>query len=481
MSIKKVTFINIIVKYSVFIINFVYIAILSRILTQEDFGIAATINVFVAFFAILADFGLGSSMIQNRDLTDDDINSLFSFSIILAIGLALFFTIFSFPFSYFYREKVYIKLGALLSIAVFFSTLNTIPNGLLFKNKEFLLVGIRQVIVSIVSSIIAIFCAKFGLRYYALIVFSIATSLLNFLWNYLNCGLKFRFRLKMESINKIKNYSSYLFGFNLINYFSRNTDNLLIGKFMGPIALGNYNIAYKLMLYPLEMLTHVITPILHPLLAEWQHDKDYVYKVYMKMVKLLSLLGIYISMFCFFTSEEIVYIISGEKWKVAGDCFRLLSISIWAQMINATSGSMFQVLNQTKKQFKRGLIVAFVTVSCILLGLYYRSIVVVSFFVMLAYNSNFITMLKFLIKDSFEKKPVEFLKCFIPDFMIGIAIAGILYCFSNVISFDNKIISFIVKFIVSAIVYLIMLVLTKQYKFLLALFPSKLTKKLVAH
>ena len=40
------------------------------------------------------------------------------------------------------------------------------------------------------------------------------------------------------------------FGFNFINYFSRNSDNILIGKFISTEALGNYNKAYQLLMYP---------------------------------------------------------------------------------------------------------------------------------------------------------------------------------------------------------------------------------------
>ncbi len=471
LSIKKAALINMTAKYSVVVIQLLYSAILARILTPKDYGIVSVINVFVVFFTILADLGIGSAIIQRHDLRNDDLNNIYSFSFVLGFGLAIVFAFISVPVSYFYGDKVYLKVGPLLATAVFFNTLNTVPNGLLLKGKKFVLVGVRQVIVSIICSVIAIICAKFGFRYYSLLVFSILTAVFNFFWNITGSGLKFKYKWNLNSLIAIRSYSSYIFGFNIINYFSRNLDNLLVGKLMGTTELGNYNKAYQLMLYPMNMLTNVITPVLQPMLAERQNDKEYIYQSFLKTVKILSLLGTFTMVFCFFTCDELIYILYGNQWAKTVPCFRLLSISIWSQMICATSGAMFQILNQTKIQFNRGLLAVVTTVSSILIGLYFGSIVSVSFFVMLAYNSNFITMLIFLVKDSFGKNPFEFLKQLIPDFIIGSVIGVVLYIIS-LLGIENKLMSFIVKFFVSVFLYIVLMVLTKQIKYF-NVFPNR--------
>ena len=84
----------------------------------------------------------------------------------------------------------------------------------------------------------------------------------------------------------------------MFNYFARNADNLLVAKFMGDTQLGYYDKAYKLALYPEQNLTHVITPVIHPILSEYQDDKAYIYENYMKIVKILSLLGLFVVRIC---------------------------------------------------------------------------------------------------------------------------------------------------------------------------------------
>ena len=75
-------------------------------------------------------------------------------------------------------------------------------------------------------------------------------------------------------------FSSFQFLFNFINYFSRNADSILIGKYLGTAPLGFYDKSYRLMLMPVQNLTHIITPVLMPVLSRFENDKNYIFNSY---------------------------------------------------------------------------------------------------------------------------------------------------------------------------------------------------------
>lgn len=474
MSMKKAAIINMSGKYTVVLLNLLITAILARLLTPEEYGIVAIVNVFVSFFAIIADFGVGNAIVQNKTLTTDDIQNIFTWSLGRAILLGVSFALMAVPISLFYADSVYLRIVPLLAFSVVFSTLNMVPNALLVKKKNFTLIALRTIMVCVVCAVVTIILAYSGASYYALVINSITSSFLNLVWNMRNSGLQL-FKIvgdKKASVNKVKNFSSNLFKFNVMNYFSRNLDNILIGKFMGVDALGYYNKAYQLMLYPMNNFTNVITPVLLPFLSDKQNDKNYIYNKYNETVRVLSLLGLYITAFCIFSSYELVGILFGENWLMTVPCFQLLAISIWSQMICATSGTMFQVLDKTRVQFIRGLITTSTTVSCILIGVLFQSIERVSLFVTLAYLSNFVTMLYFLIKKSFGESCLKFLRQFIPDMAIFLVVGISLYLIDR-LNVENIYLSFFYKLFVSGLVYLFMLFITKQYKHLLKYLPRK--------
>lgn len=296
-SIKRATLINFVTKYSNVFFQLLINSVLARLLIPYDYGVVTVVEVFTGFFTLLADMGIGPAIIQNKSLEEKDISSIFNFTVITALGISLLFIIFSYPLSWFYNNSIYVPIGAMLSLSILFNVLNIVPNALLLKEKKFKLIGIRTVCVSIICGIITILLAYLEFKYYAIVINSIATAFFTFFLNYKSVNIKLAWILSKESLIKISSYSAYQFGFSFITYFARNLDNLLIGKFLGEVSLGYYDKAYKLMLYPVSNLTNVISPVLHPILSEYQNKRDFIYQKYVYIVRVLSILGVFLVFF----------------------------------------------------------------------------------------------------------------------------------------------------------------------------------------
>jgi PST family polysaccharide transporter len=463
MNIKKAALINAGGKYSKIFLSLVVNAILARILSAEDYGIVAVITVFSTFFTTFSDMGFGPAIIQNKELTKKDIDNIYSFTVYISLVLMVIFLVCSFPVAAFYGDKVYISLGWLLSVSLLFNALNMVPNGILNRNKKFISIAIRTVVVYAASAIITIVLAIFGFRYYALAIQAILTAFFTFVWNFATTRPHFIFKIEMNSIKKVLNYSGYQFAFNLVNYFSRNLDNLLTGKFMGSAELGYYNKAYTLMLYPVNNLTGVISPVLHPILSDYQKQIDVIYKKYMKIVRLLACIGLYVSPVCFLAANELITILYGSNWENSVVCFQLLAIAIVPQMINSSAGSIFQAIGNTKLLFVNSCINTGITIIAISIGVFYgKNIQTLSVCVAIAYLSHFITAFIMLIKMGFKYKISTFLRELLPEFFILIfmLIAVRLYPFN----INAIFVSAIVKCIYLGIIYLIALFVSREYK-----------------
>lgn len=287
-TIKKATFIYAISKYTLTICNLVFTIILARIITPEEYGVIAITSVFTTFFSLFSDMGIGAGIIQNKKLTLKDINSIFAFTVYLSLFLCTIFVFFSYGMSWFFQKSIYGELGIFLGASLLFNTLNLVPNALLIKNKRFMLIGVRNFICTVGTSVIAVLLAFAGFGYYSLVIQSLLSSIILFICNIASNKISFQFLFTPHSIKKIRSYAGYQFGFSFINYFARNLDKLLVGFFMGNAALGCYDKAYKLMMYPVGNLTNVITPVLHPILSDYQSDVEYIYKKYKQIFKILS-------------------------------------------------------------------------------------------------------------------------------------------------------------------------------------------------
>ena len=476
-SIKQAAYINAAARYSTLLLGMLFNAILARILSPEDFGIVAITFVFTTFFTLLADMGLGAGIIQNKELTRDDIGSIFAFSLRLGLILTAAFALFAYPMSLFYDKPELLPVGVLLSVQLLFTTLNVVPNALLLRRKEFKKVALRILFSCILSGVVGIGLARLGLKDYARSIQAILNAVFTFGWKYFSTRPPMSRKVKRGSLEKIRSYSGFLFGFNLINYFARNTDNLLIGKVLGAAPLGRYDKAYKLMLYPVNNLTHVITPVLHPILSEHQDDKLYIYDKYRQVVKVLSLLGAFITPFVWFASEEVIRILYGSQWEAAIPCLRWMALAMWAQMILSSSGTIFQSLGDTRRLFLSGSMNAVLVVAFIIAGLVEGSIVAVARNVAIAYNLQFIATFYILVHLSFGLRTRDFLKGLLPDLaiMAAVALAG-LAC--SLLPELPLIASLLVKASVMGGVYLLALALTGQLKPLLSLLFRQTTNQI---
>ncbi|WP_303860809.1 oligosaccharide flippase family protein, partial [Alkalibaculum bacchi] len=217
-----------------------------------------------------------------------------------------------------------------------------------------------------------------------------------------------------------------------------------------------------LMLYPVQNLTHVITPVLHPILSAHQDDRKYIYEKYLKVLKVLSLLGVFVSAYCYFAAEEIIMILYGEQWYASVPSFQLLALSIWAQMISSSTGSIFQSIGNTKLMFLTGTVSSVLIVGAILVGIGFGNINMVAGFVTLAFNINIAISFYYLIKKGLGYSLRAFAGKFVPDFIIFLITFVGLYFISQ-ISFNHPLISAIIKGIVAVVLFAFGLFITKQY------------------
>ena len=436
-EIKKGTFFVFISKYSNILIGLVINSILARFLSPNEYGVVGVVTVFITFFSILGDIGVGSAIVQNRDLTGKDISDIFKVTILLSTCLGLIFYLLSYSIAWFYESDKYIPIGQLLAISVFFSSLSGVPRSLLMRDKSFKLLGGIEVAASVTTGILVVFLAVKGYSYYSIVWRSILSNLMICLMCFYFSKLRLMEGFGFGGFRKIARYSGFQFAFNFINYFSRNLDNILVGKFMGNQNLGIYNQSYQLMMYPVANLTHVITPVLHPVLARYVNQPKTIFEEYLKVVNILAMLGIPISIFVFFSSKEIVYLVLGSKWMEVAPVLQIFGASIWLQMINSSGGAIFQSMGRTDMLFKMGILATFTTISATLLGiLYFKSLTLTALCISIAIATNFVIVYYVLINRILGSSFTRFLKVIVRH--LGLAAVLIVLLYLTQVFFNPK-------------------------------------------
>lgn len=397
-------------------------AVLARLIAPEDFGLVAIVTVFTGLFSLLSDMGIGTAIVQYQDLTERDYGGIFGFSIVLAACLTAGFCAISPLVAMFYGDSRLVGLCCAASPTLLFSTLNSVPEGLMLKGKRFDLIAVRLVIATAASGALAIGLALAGWGAVALVLQTAMSSGVVLVWNLVSRPIRHVSLHFMAPLKKIFSYSAYQFGFSLINYFSRNLDNMLVGRFLGSAQLGYYDKAYKLTGYPMSAFSSVIGSVIQPYMAEHQDDPDVIYDCWMKVEKLLSLVGAAVASVFFCASAEIVEVLYGPGWESSIPVFAVLSVSVYFQMMGNPSGAFFQSLGRTDYMFRVGLVNTTITFAGLFAGLAGGSILTVAYGIAAAYCLHMLPLAYFLLYKGFGRGP-GCLKVFLPEIILGIASA----------------------------------------------------------
>jgi teichuronic acid exporter len=454
-------------KYSNILITILFTSVLARLLTPEEYGVIAIVMVFITFFQLLSNFGIGPAIIQNKRLTDNDLKSIFTFSIILGFVFAFIFYFSSSLISHFYKREELKVIVKLLSLSVLFYSFNVVPQSLNYKKLLFKKVGLIAIVIQLITGSIAVFFAAHGFSYYSLVIKYILDGLFIFIGNYYFSPIKLSVKIEISAISKIAKFASFQFFFNFINYFSRNADNLLIGKYINIKALGYYDKAYQLMMMPVVNLTHVITPVLQPILSEFENDKQRIYNAYLKLVKILATIGFPLSIFLFFSASEIIQILLGSQWVESIKIFKILALTVGIQIVFSSSGTIFQATNRTDLLFISGFINAIFMISAILFGIFIgKSLESIGYGLIVSFTINFFQTFYILINRALHSSFIDFLKVFIYPLFISAGIAISLWIISKY-TIISPIYSLTIKLFVTGVVFILLFLYSSENRELL--------------
>ena len=454
-------------KYSGVLISLGITAILARHISPVAFGTMAIATVIMAFLDIFTDLGIGAAIIQFKDLTKHQLNSLFMVGCIVGIILASSLYFFSQPVANYYNDEQLISVCHWFAISLLFNAFNIVPNGLMLKNKRFKVVSLRTLTFQIISGAIAIWGALHGWGIYALIVNPVTTSIGVFIVNFFNYPQKLIINIDFGAVKRVWKYSSFQFLFNVVNYFSRNIDKLIIGKYFSMSNLGYYDKSYRLMQLPLSNVTHVITPVLHPILSSLQDDKAQLAQKNTKLATLLSEISFPLGIILYFCAGEIIEIIFGPNWKPSIPIFKILAVSVPIQVILSTSGSIFLASGQSKHLFIGGITNTAITVTGFFIAaIHFKSIESMAWAWDITILLGFINTYILMNRYTFRSSPTLFLKALTPQLINSTIVIILMVCIKNFLTFPNLFISLATTSLLILLFTVICAYVLHQYNFI---------------
>lgn len=295
-----------------FVLQTASTAVLARLLVPSDFGLIAMAVAVTAFAQVFKDVGLSTATIQRSELTHGQVSIMFWLNTLVGLILTLMVSGIAPFLVWFYRkpELLWVTIG--LSTSFFINSLGIQHSALLKREMRFRALAITQVGGMAVGVVAAILAAMAGWGYWALLVKVVvnATASVVLLWG---CS-KWRpsWPARATGTRSLFRFGANVTGFNVVNYFSRNLDNILIGRVWGAEALGLYSRAYALLMLPINNLRNPLNAVAFPTLSRLVADTDRFRRFFSKYISILAFASMPGVALLFICSDNIILVLLGS-------------------------------------------------------------------------------------------------------------------------------------------------------------------------
>jgi len=329
--------------------NIIKISVLARFLSKDDFGVFAIVLFFLGFFNLFSDMGLTTAILHKQEIKKNEYASLYWFNIAFCVVLYLLLLLITPIISDFYHEPKLDFLIKVLGLSIIINSIGLQFRTIETKNLSFKYISIFDIIASLFSLLFAIWLAINGygvlsLVYSIILQYTISNILL-LLLGIKKFGILFHFKFK--DLKPFLSIGLFQVGGQLANFFNRNLDILIIGKFFSQEILGGYSLAKQLVFRPAQVINPILTKVAAPALAKFQNNLELLKENYLKLVNIVSSINFVTYFILIVFAPIVVHVFYGGEYASIVLLVRILCVYMIFRAIGNPIGSLIIATGRT--------------------------------------------------------------------------------------------------------------------------------------
>jgi PST family polysaccharide transporter len=342
---------------------FAVFVVLGRLLDPHDFGVMAAATVVVFFLRVLVNTGFARALVQREELTDEHVDAAFWTSLGTGVVLALLTIAMAPALADLFKEPDLAPVVRALSVVFVLAGLESTQSALADRQMRFGVQAFRRFVASVVSAAVGLGLAFGGAGVWALVgqLIALEATLVVALWSLTRWRPRLRF-----SIAHFRDL--FAFGLNYVGiralfYLSQNADNFLIGWILGPIALGYYVIAYRVLFVFIELVTLAINQVALPTFSRFQNDRERLHETFYSAITLGATAGWPLFAGLALVADRLIPFVFGAKWAHSVPVMEALAITGAIQVVVVFTQNLTIAIGQVRNEFRWNLVATVVQVA----------------------------------------------------------------------------------------------------------------------
>lgn len=343
--------------------------ILARLLTPHDFGLVATVLIFVNFAIILAEQGFGAALIQRQEVTEAHLSSIHWINVALGFAFTALFFLGAPLIAVVFHEDALIPLTRAVSWIFAINSLGMVHTTLLTRELSFKTLAKVEVASAWFGGAASIYLAWRGWGPMSIAVQSIVAAAVGVIVLWSVSDWKPRFLFRWAAVRELAEFSWHSLITSVTHYWVRNVDNVLVGYVLGQGPLGVYTRAYSVMLFPLSRVSRVLSRVMFPSLSIIQDDLPRIRGLFLRMTRVIALVTFPLMLGVASSAANFTAVVFGPQWGEMVPVLRILALVGMVQSVTTLIANIYFSQNQTGLRLRVILPIQAVQVLGIVLGL----------------------------------------------------------------------------------------------------------------
>lgn len=341
---------------------------LARLLVPEDFGLAAWATLVNLFFETIRDLGTGHALVQRREVTTRQLSTVFFTNLVVGVLLTILIVVLAPGFTHLVGEpdaRPYIQVA---SLAMLVQAATSVHRSVIQRRLDFRRLAVIDVCNALAGAVVAVVLAWRGWGAWSIVGSMLATAASSAVITAALSGFRPTMEFKLEDLRQIASYSRDMALSRVVNFFTRNGDKVIVGARFDAIALGYYQLANRLILYPMDMTRTVFADVLFPAFSRIQDDDEAIGRSYLRGVAMIALVMFPVVLGLVAVAEPLVVVVLGPKWEPAVPVITIIALVGLIQALTSTTGVLFQAKGRADIQLGFAVVAGVVTMSAYWIG-----------------------------------------------------------------------------------------------------------------
>ena len=336
---------------------------LAGLLEPVDFGLVALAAVFVAFAQLIVDQGLGDALIQRRALTPQQLDTAFWAAVITGALLSVAMIALSFPIAAALNEPDLAPILQVLSFVFIIVSLTSVQVAIARRQMEFRTLALRRLAAIIGGGAVGIALAVADYGPWALVAQQLTAGVISVILLWAVSPWRPSTRFSTSDFRSLFSFGVNVLAGDILQFLSRNSDNFLVGVFLGPAPLGLYSLGYKLLDTSQVVLVNSFGKVVFPTFARLHHDLDRLRRAYARLTRVVSSITLpgYIGLAL--VIEQATTLLLGGKWATSGGIAAILFLIGPVSTLYGYSGQILNAVGRPDVTFRFRLLTAVVNIS----------------------------------------------------------------------------------------------------------------------